>query len=322
MKRKANDISEDSMHSISLLEMAATYSILAMDREAGEMGGAVQSHFFSVGPAVLWAEAGTGVVATQSLVNRQYGPDGLSQLRQRRHADQVLQSLLECDAGSAYRQAAVIDAMGNTAAHTGDSCIREAGHSRGECYSVQANMMLNNTVWHAMEDAFLSTPGSLADRLLGSLKAAEAEGGDIRGKQSAAMVVVKCRASGNISEDQVLDLRVEDHSDPLTELTRLLTLYRGYEMLERGDSAMEHGDADAAKVWFTKAREHLGGNPEALYWHGISLLQSDDADEGMELLSPLFSSSPNWLELTLRLPESGLAVFSPGVLTQLKKMHT
>ena len=304
--------------SAQLHQIAATYSIAAMDMNSGEMGGAVQSHFFSVGPAVLWAEAGAGVVITQSVVNRQYGPEGLSLLKSGRNADAVLKELVGSDSGKAYRQAAILDCLGNTAAHTGSSCIREAGHANGLYYSVQANMMLNDTVWSAMESAFLHAQGTLGERMTAALCAAEQEGGDIRGRQSAALKVVKTEASGDVSSDVVLDLRVEDNPEPLEELSRLLSLSKGYQMLELGDEAMEQGNADNAARYYQQANELLGENPEALYWHGIALLNAGNTSEGMDILRPLFSSSPNWVELTLRLPESGLASFNAAVLDELR----
>ncbi len=302
-----------------LSKLVSTYSIVAMDRNAGEMGGAVQSHFFSVASAVLWAEAGSGVIATQSVVNRQYGPDGLALLREKHGADAVLRRLLEHDSGSMYRQAAVLDRTGHTSAHTGSSCIREAGHNNGMYFSVQANMMLADTVWDAMKDVFLASKGTLAERMLAALEAAEREGGDIRGKQSAGMVVVKTESTGDISSDNVLNLRVEDNPEPLQELSRLLGLYKGYQLLEQGDEAMEKQNAEDAMILYEQARSRLGGNPEALYWHGIALLNAGKTREGLALLDPLFRKTNNWLELTLRLPESGLASFDVSVLRDLQE---
>lgn len=290
-------------------EIASTYSIVAMDIEAGEIGAAVQSHFFSVASAVLWVEPGAGAVATQSVVNRQFGPDGLGMLASGKQAPEVLEALLKSDPGEAFRQAAVLDVLGNSAVHTGSSCVREAGHRSGQYFSVQANMMLTPTVWEAMEAAFLSTPGSLSDRMLAALKAAEHEGGDIRGKQSAGMKIVKTRASGDVSVDTVLDLRVEDHQNPLAELERLLDLNTGYSLLEAGDTAMEKREITAAMDYYRRARELLGENPEALYWHGVALLEAGDIRQGLDILKPLFDKQPNWLELTRRLPESRLASF-------------
>jgi len=295
--------------------MASTYSIAALDPETGEMGAAVQSHFFSVGTAVIWAEAGAGVIITQSVVNRQFGPDGLALLKKGNNAEKVLKRLLEYDPGRRHRQAAVLDAEGNSSVHTGEGCVREAGNRNGPYYSVQANMMLRDTVWWAMEKAFIESAGTLAERMLASLKAAERCGGDIRGRQSAALVVVKTQASGLADQDQVVDLRVDDNPDPLQELSRLLTLSRGYKFLEQGDEAMERQDAKGAMDLYKKACECLGDNPEALYWHGIALLNAGKTGEGYSLLAPLFQHDERWLELTRRLPESGLVSFDSSVLS-------
>ena len=301
-----------------LNEMAATYSIVAIDREHGEMGAAVQSHFFNVGSAVPWAEPGVGVIATQSVVNRQFGKEGLAMLKGGGNAAQVLDALLLEDAGKDYRQVAVLDVHGNTAAHTGKGCVREAGHCTGADYSVQANMMLRSTVWNAMEEAYRNASGKLSDRMLAALTAAQQEGGDIRGKQSAGMVIVSTSSTGNTDQDLKLDIRVEDHPDPLKELARLLQLHDGYHLLEQGDSAMEANNYPLAMKLYLQAREALGNNPEALYWHGIALLSMKETEEGFAVLGPLFEKDKNWVELALRLPESGLAQFDDTVLRRLK----
>ena len=174
----------------------STYSIVALDPETGELGVAVQSHWFSVGALVPWARAGVGAVATQSLVEPGYGPLGLELMAAGKTASQALDALKVADAHPEIRQVAMVDAEGNVAAHTGDNCIPEAGHRTGENYSVQANLMANDTVPDAMARAFESAEGDLAARLLAALQAAEAAGGDIRGKQSAAILVVSGEPTG------------------------------------------------------------------------------------------------------------------------------
>ena len=290
-------------------DMAATYSIVAMDPESGEMGGAVQSHFFAAGHAVLWARAGTGVVATQSLVNRQFGPDGLNMMATGVDAQTALAALLEADDGAAYRQIALLDRRGNSAAHTGALCIREASHMCDALVSAQANMMLRPGVPEMMMAAFEREPGPLAERLVAALCAAEALGGDVRGKQSAAVVVVRANGSPNVATDELMNLCVEDHPAPVDELVRLVSLHRGYEGLEAGDGAMERGDTPGAARHYARAHDALGGNPEALYWHGIAMINSGRSEEALDLLRPLFQRAPAWLELTLRLPASRLATF-------------
>lgn len=299
-------------------DIAATYSIVAMDPESGEMGGAVQSHFFAVGHAVLWARAGTGVVATQSLVNRQFGPDGLSMMDTGMDAQTALAALLKADDGAAYRQVALLDRHGNSAAHTGSLCIREASHVCGPFVSAQANMMLHPGVPDAMTAAFEREPGPLAERLVAALRAAESLGGDIRGRQAASVVVVKADGSPNVATDELMNLCVEDHPAPVDELARLVSLHRGYEALEVGDGAMERGDTSGAASHYARAHEALGGNPEALYWHGIAMINSGQSEKGLELLRPLFQGEPAWLELTLRLPASRLATFDADTEATLR----
>lgn len=220
----------------------ATYSIVARDPATGEMGVAVQSHWFSVGAIVPWAEAGVGAVATQSFVEPSYGPLGLALMRAGRSAPEALKALVSTDAGEAVRQVAMVDAEGRVAAHTGANAIFAAGHREGEGYSTQANMMENATVWDAMARAFESAEGDLAERLLAALEAAEGEGGDLRGRQSAAIVVVSATSTGKPWVDRKFDLRVEDHPTPVPELRRLVRLQRAYNALNEGDGLVTAGD--------------------------------------------------------------------------------
>src|SRR5438128_9601738 len=205
-----------------------TYSIVARDPATGELGVAVQSHWFSVGSIVSWAEAGVGAVATQSFVDPSYGKTGLDLMRAGRSAPDVLRDLLAADEAREVRQVAMIDAHGRVAAHTGSRNIAEAGHFAGANFSVQANMMLNGQVWPAMAKAFERARGDLAERMMTALEAAQAAGGDIRGKQSAALIVASGKSTGRPWVDRLFDLRVDDHPEPLKELRRLLTLQRAY----------------------------------------------------------------------------------------------
>jgi uncharacterized Ntn-hydrolase superfamily protein len=205
-----------------------TYSIIARDPSSGEIGVAVQSRYFSVGTVVPWAEAGVGAVATQSFVDPAYGLLGLALMRQGKGAPEALHTLVEADPGAAYRQVAMIDASGRVAVHTGESCLQEAGHCIGEQVAVQANLMARDTVWGAMLHAFGQTSGDLAARFIAALEAAEAEGGDRRGKQSAAMLIISARPTGKPWLDRIVDLRVEDHPDPVNELKRILAVQREY----------------------------------------------------------------------------------------------
>ena len=283
-----------------------TYSIVARDPDTGELGVAVQSHWFSVGPLVPWAEAGVGAVATQSFVDPAYGPRGLDLMRAGKTAVQALDTLIASDPGEAVRQVAMIDTKGNVAAHTGLKCIPAAGHSLGENYSVQANLMLNDKVWPAMATAFEQTKGDLADRMLAALEAAQAEGGDIRGKQSAAILIVSGKPTGKPWVDRIMDLRVEDHPEPLKELRRLVTVHRAYQHMNAGDLAVEHGDVEQAMKEYAAAEAMMPGNLEMMYWHAVQLVNVGKLDEALPLFQKVFAGDANWVDLTKRLPAVGL----------------
>jgi len=282
--------------------LAHTYSIVARDPETGEMGVAVQSHWFSVGSDVSWAEAGVGAIATQSLVNVSYGPRGLEMLKKGMSAQEVVDALIEADDGQDVRQLAVVDAKGGVATHTGKRCIPEAGHYTGENFSVQANMMLKNTVWGAMAKAFQESEGPLAERMVAALEAAQAEGGDIRGKQSASILVVKGESTGKLWEDRMIDLRVEDHPEAVQEIKRILSLYRAYEYMNKGDLALEHNDVDGALENYGAAEALFPDNLEMKYWHAISLANIGKIDESLPIFHEVFQKNNHWRILTERLP--------------------
>jgi uncharacterized Ntn-hydrolase superfamily protein len=290
-----------------------TYSIVAYDAEAREWGVAVQSHYFSVGPIVPWAEAGVGAVATQSLAEISYGPLGLELMRAGKSAQEALDALVAADPGQAVRQVAMVDSEGNVAAHTGERCIPEAGHKTGEHYSVQANLMLKDTVWGAMSEAFEGAKGDLAERMMIALEAAEVEGGDIRGKQSAALLVAKGEMSGRPWAAHLFDLRVEDHAEPLPELRRLLGVARAYryadeaEVMMDDESLGEERWKKSAEV-FKKAMEYswaMPGNMELEFWAGIGLASAGMWDDAMPMLRRAFAADPNWRELVPRLEKIG-----------------
>ena len=239
------------------LRPVATYSIVARDAETGEIGVAVQSHWFSVGAIVPWAEAGVGAVATQSFVEPAYGPLGLELMRMGRTAPQALEALVTTDADREVRQVAMIDAQGNVAAHTGSRAIFAAGDIVGDQFSAQANLMESPTVWGAMARAFESAEGDLAERLLVALEAAQAEGGDIRGRQSAAIVVVAGESTGKAWVDRRFDLRVEDNPRPVRELRRLVKLQRAYLKLNEGDEWMTKNDMGRAMDAYSEAMNIL-----------------------------------------------------------------
>jgi uncharacterized Ntn-hydrolase superfamily protein len=285
--------------------LAHTYSIVARDPETGDLGVAVQSHWFSVGPVVPWAESGVGAVATQSLVDISYGPLALELLRAGRSPEDALRGLLEADAGSDVRQVAIIDAQGRVAAHTGSRCIPEAGHVTGDGYSVQANLMLQETVWPAMAKAYETAVGDLAERMLQALEAAEAEGGDIRGRQSASILIVSAESTGKPWMDRKMDLRVEDSPEPLTELRRLVTIHRAYDHMNRGDLAMEAGDTKLAMEEYAMAAKLYPENLETLYWQAVTMSGAGMLNEAIPIFHKIFKANANWKILTPRLVKVG-----------------
>jgi uncharacterized Ntn-hydrolase superfamily protein len=267
---------------------------------------AVQSHYFSVGSLVSWAEPGVGAVATQSVVEPAYGPRGLGQLRRGASAPDALRRLLGDDEQSAVRQVAIVDKHGRVAVHTGARCIREAGHRVADGVSAQANMMERPTVPDAMIEAFRATAGDLGDRLVAALEAAEGEGGDIRGRQSAALVVVAPRATGQPMEDRPIDLRVEDHPDPVGELRRLVALRASYERIEVADELAAAGDTEGALAEYAAAHAAQPDSAELAFWHGVALAASGREAEARDLLERAYADREGWRELLRRLPESGL----------------
>jgi uncharacterized Ntn-hydrolase superfamily protein len=283
-------------------QLAHTYSIVARDPDTGQLGVAVQSHYFSVGSVVTWAEVGVGAVATQSLSDPAYGKLGLDLMRVGKSAPDTLAGLVASDSMQAVRQVAMVDAQGKVAAHTGQIAIAEAGHIVGDGFSVQANMMLKNSVWPAMAEAYRAATGELVDRLLAALDAAEAEGGDIRGRQSAAILIVEAQSTGRPWIDTIFDLRVDDAPEPLVEVRRLVAIRRAYIHMRLGNDAAGRGDLDAAEREFTAAERLIGDNPEMRYWHAIALLQLGKIDDGLAILREIGTRDRNWIELTLRLP--------------------
>ena len=283
-----------------------TYSIVAHDPATGQLGVAVQSHWFSVGVLVPWAKAGVGAVATQSFVKVEYGPDGLKLMEQGFTAGQALKKLVSTDDGEAVRQVAMIDIHGNVAAHTGKRCIYAAGDQQGKNYSVQANLMEHETVWPAMAEAFESASGDLADRMMAALTAAEARGGDIRGKQSAAMLIVTGEPSGIPWKDKVLDLRIDDHPEPLQELRRLIRVHRAYQHANKGDLYVEHKEIEKALTEYKKAAKYYPENPELPYWSAVTLADIGRVKEALPIFRDVFSREPRLRTLIPRLAKSGL----------------
>ena len=297
-----------------------TYSIVAMDSITGDMGVAVQSHWFSVGTTVTYGKAGVGVIATQSLVNPMYGPKGLALIEQGLSPQQTMDILTENDKGEMYRQVAMLNSKGEVATHTGSSCIAEAGHTQGKYFSVQANMMLNNTVWSAMATAFKTTQGTLSERMLASLQAAENEKGDIRGKQSAAILIVKGTSTGNSWEDITMDLRVEDHENPIQELGRLMKIHKAYDYMNKGDLAMEDGDSKEAEHLYLQAQKLFPENLEMKYWYAVNLLNNKETTKALPILKSIFKKDKNWQVLIPRLVKSKLLSISEKELKKIMEL--
>jgi len=301
--------------------LAHTYSIVARDPATGEMGVAVQSHYFSVGPVVPWAEAGVGAVATQSLVLVDYGPKGLDLMRQGLTAQQALDSLVRADTSADVRQVAMVDAKGNVATHTGKKCIPDAGHQAGNQYSCQANLMENPTVWPAMSAAFEKAQGDLAERMMQALEAAQKAGGDIRGKQSAAIVIVKAQSTGKPWADRVMDLRVEDHEDPLKELRRLIRLRRAYALEDEGDNMIAARKPDAALKAYEEAMKLAPDVIELQFWAAVSMYTNGREAEALKLFREAFSREKQWVDLVPRLAKVGLFPDDPKKIEEVQRQR-
>lgn len=286
--------------------LAHTYSIVARDPATGEMGVAVQSHYFSVGPIVPWAEAGVGAVATQSLVLIDYGPDGLALMKQGLTARQALDRLVAADTARAGRQVAMVDARGNVAAWTGPTCIPDAGYHTGDQYSVQANLMANVRVWPAMAKAYEAAKGDLAERMLQALEAGQAAGGDIRGRQSAAILIVRAQSTGKPWADRVMDLRVEDSPEPIRELRRLVRLRRAYNFEDAGDNAISARDPEEALKMYEQAMKLAPDVVELQFWAAVSMYTNDREQEALALFHKVFAREARWVPLIPRLAQAGL----------------
>ncbi len=299
--------------------LVATYSIVAWDSVTGEFGAAVQSHYFRVAD-VIWAEPGVGAVATQSFVDFSYGPLGLAMMRNGKPAPKALEGLLASDSTNQARQVAMIDRFGRVAAYTGPSCIDAAGHRIGIGYSCQANLMLKNTVWDAMAKAFEGTRGPLAERMMAALEAAQREGGDIRGMQSAAILVVTGKPTGQVWKDRLIDLRVDDSPEPLRELRRLLDLHKAYRFVDKGDELVTEGKIDEAEVAYAEAAKLAPGNNEILFWEAMTLVQNGRTEKALPILKAVFKAEPIWKELVPRLVKPGLLQNDPKLIELILKL--
>jgi uncharacterized Ntn-hydrolase superfamily protein len=313
-----------------------TFSIVAFDPATGEMGVAVQSHWFAVGGEVPWAEAGVGAVATQSFIDPSYGPLGLNLMRAGKSAPDALHGLLIADVACNVRQVAMVDTQGRVATFTGAKDIQPAGGIAGsspgnatpvQCggeaggsmmtgknYAVQANLMINDRIWPAMSRAYESTRGDLAERMLAALDAAQAAGGDVRGRQSAAIVIVPAKGTGKPWQDYVFNLRVDDSAEPLKELRRLVTLQRAYNHMNAGDKAVELHDNAGALREYGAAEQLVPDSAEMIYWHAVALANMGRVDESLPLFKKVFAMDRNWVDLTPRLPKAGLLPENPQLI--------
>ena len=293
-------VNAEESKTLSVIRPVNTYSIVAYDSATGQFGAAVQSHWFKVAN-VIWAKPNVGAVATQSLVDFAYGPLGIEMMKLGKTATQALEGLKASDPNYHVRQVAMIDNRGNVAAHTGDKCIAEAGHQIGHNYSVQANLMENPTVPAAMATAFENAKGDLAERLMVALEAAQAEGGDIRGMQSAAILVVTGEPTGQSWKDRIVDLRVDDDPEPLMQLRRLLDINRAYELMNQGDDFIVEGKLDEAGQAYAKAAELSPGNMEIIFWHAVTLVTAGEVGRSLPLFKQCFEDNKGWRTLIKRL---------------------
>ena len=285
--------------------LAHTFSIVARDPQNGQLGVAVQSHWFAVGTLCPWAEAGVGAIATQSLVDPSYGALGLNLLRIGRSAEEALAELLGKDNNRENRQVAIIDSNGHVATHTGKNCIAEAGHLSGAGFSVQANMMKYPTVWPAMAKAFENSKGDLADRLMAALLAAQSEGGDIRGKQSAAMLIVDDKKTDKPWEHVLFNIRVDDNPEPLIELQRLLNVQRAYHLMNEGDELLGKKNFEAAMLKYQAAEKFAPQIDEIPFWVAVTLADSGELEKALPIFARVFKINPDWAETVKRLPKAG-----------------
>jgi uncharacterized Ntn-hydrolase superfamily protein len=276
-----------------------TYSIVARDPTTGELGVAVQSHWFAVGPIVPWVRPGVGAVATQSIAEPAYGPHALDRVQANGvGARATLDALLAEDELARFRQVAIVDAHGEVATHTGDGCIAYAGHQAGAQFSAQANMMASPDVWPAMAAAFEAAAGPLARRLLAALNAAESSGGDARGRQSSALVVAPAEGE---PWQRAVDVRVDDHPEPLRELERLLDLADAYAIASEGDDLVGQGRHAEAGERYRLASERAPGNHELLFWSGLATARAGDVALGLDQVREAIRLQPGWMELLGRL---------------------
>ena len=295
-----------------------TYSIVARDPQTGRFGVAVQSHYLGVGPVVPWLEAGVGAVATQASVNISFGPLGLELLRAGRSAAEVVAALVASDPQAQVRQLGVVDARGQAAAHTGADCIPACGHLVGDGFTVQGNLLERDTCWPAMAATYqsaLAEGAPFEERLLRAMEAAEAEGGDVRGRQSAALMVVSADLQPAAWRGRLMDMRIEDHPDPVPELRRIVTMQLAYNQLdEEGDSARAgHSAAERYEL----ARQMSPDAYELVFWRGVELATGGDVEGGRRELQIAFAADQRWRTTLEHLAAGGREGVTQKLATEL-----
>jgi len=295
-----------------------TYSIVARDPQTGRFGVAVQSHYLGVGPVVPWLEAGVGAIATQASVNISFGPIGLEMLRSGRSADEVVASLVAGDEQAAVRQVGVVDASGRAASHTGADCIPACGNLVGDGFTVQGNLLERDTCWPAMATAYeqaLAAGEPLVERLLRAMEAAEAEGGDVRGRQSAALMIVAAEPQQAAWRGRLMDMRIEDHPDPIPELRRIVTMQLAYNLLDdEGDEAKAGRSADER---YAQARRMSPDGYELAFWKGVELATGGNVDAGRRELQIAFAADPRWRTTLQHLAAAGTQGVTPELAEAL-----
>lgn len=299
------------------IKYAGTYSIIAIDKDNEQIGAAVQSHWFAVGSLIIWAKAGVGAVATQSIIEPKYGVSGLALIRDGQRASNTLDILLNDDYLKNFRQVAMIDCFGDVKAYTGNRCIMEAGHITGKNYSVQANMVKNSDVWSEMEKKFTESSGDLAERMLCALEAAESAGGDLRGSQSAALVVVNLKKTGKIALDRIFDLRIDDHLEPIKEMRRLLKIARAYKRMEIGDGYFVKGEFEKAAKSYGRATEISPEKIEPKFWYALALAASGEMDKAIPKLSFVFGKEPKWRQMLMNISKNEIIPMGKSIMRNI-----
>lgn len=293
-----------------------TFSIVCYDSTTGQIGAAVQSHYFRA-VDVISAEPGVGAVATQSFADYRYATLGIEMMRTGKTAEQALAGVLASDQYPNYRQVGMVDIHGGSATHTGGKCLVEGGGRKGPGYAVQASLMAKNTVWDAMSNAFETTPGDLATRMMAALEAAQGEGGDLRGMQSAAMLVVTANPVGDPRRDVLVDIRVDDASQPLQELKRLLNITRAAQKSNAGDALAEAGKFDEATAAYAEAVALYPENPEIPFWQAVTLVGHDQVDRALPMFKRVFQKEPVWRTVIQRLVGTELLPDKPDVVKKI-----